>query len=225
MGEGVSYQAQQQIKEFGRQQHHRAQCQAPVGCHPRRRIRYCLRLAPRRLRSHRLQCSHDAASRADARDQERGPLSRQSHRRARRRLHLQIHGDEQPAAFAGRFLSDKIGRKRKTSLSSAIERRRNCFRTRIQSASSSRSTTSFTSLSGKWSPRRPRAAPEAAWPRRTSISTSTIPLSTLRARIGDMVITSRAGSREGEQVELSQITVTVHDLSEVDETAESFASY
>jgi putative ABC transport system permease protein len=47
-----------------------------------------------------------------------------------------------------------------------------------------------------------------------------IPLSTLRARIGDMVITSRAGSREGEQVELSQVTVTVHDLSEVDETAE-----
>jgi len=47
-----------------------------------------------------------------------------------------------------------------------------------------------------------------------------IPLSTLRARIGDMVITSRAGSREGEQVELSQITVTVGDLEEVDETAD-----
>jgi putative ABC transport system permease protein len=46
-----------------------------------------------------------------------------------------------------------------------------------------------------------------------------IPLSTLRARIGDMVITSRAGSREGEQVELSQITVTVADLEQVDETA------
>jgi putative ABC transport system permease protein len=47
-----------------------------------------------------------------------------------------------------------------------------------------------------------------------------IPLSTLRKRIGDMVVTSRAGSREGEQVQLSQITVTVHDLSEVDETAD-----
>jgi putative ABC transport system permease protein len=47
-----------------------------------------------------------------------------------------------------------------------------------------------------------------------------IPLSTLQARIGDMVVTSRAGSREGEQVQLSQITVTVHDLAEVDETAE-----
>jgi putative ABC transport system permease protein len=47
-----------------------------------------------------------------------------------------------------------------------------------------------------------------------------IPLSTLRKRIGDMVVTSRAGSREGEQVQLSQITVTVHELSEVDETAD-----
>jgi putative ABC transport system permease protein len=47
-----------------------------------------------------------------------------------------------------------------------------------------------------------------------------IPLSTLRWRIGDMVITSRAGSREGEQVELSQVTVTVRDIEEVDQTAE-----
>jgi putative ABC transport system permease protein len=46
-----------------------------------------------------------------------------------------------------------------------------------------------------------------------------IPLSTLRGRIGDTVISSRAGSREGEIVELSQITVTVNDISEVDETA------
>ncbi len=47
-----------------------------------------------------------------------------------------------------------------------------------------------------------------------------IPLSTLQTRIGDMVVTSRAGSREGEQVQLSQITVTVFDISQVDETAE-----
>ena len=47
-----------------------------------------------------------------------------------------------------------------------------------------------------------------------------IPLSTLRWRIGDMVMTSRSGSREGEVVQLSQITLTVHELSEVDPTAE-----
>ncbi|MEZ6116859.1 MAG: FtsX-like permease family protein [Pirellulaceae bacterium] len=47
-----------------------------------------------------------------------------------------------------------------------------------------------------------------------------IPLETLRARIGDMVFTSRSGSREGEVVQLSQITLGVDDMSEVDEAAE-----
>ena len=47
-----------------------------------------------------------------------------------------------------------------------------------------------------------------------------IPLSTLEARIGKMVLTARAGAREGEIVELSQVTVTVDELGEVDQTAE-----
>ena len=47
-----------------------------------------------------------------------------------------------------------------------------------------------------------------------------IPLPTLRARIGDMVFTSRSGSREGEIVQLSQITIGVTDLEKVDETAD-----
>jgi len=47
-----------------------------------------------------------------------------------------------------------------------------------------------------------------------------IPLSTLRTRIGDTVMTSRSGVGEGEIVELSQITVTVGELSEVDEAAD-----
>ncbi len=47
-----------------------------------------------------------------------------------------------------------------------------------------------------------------------------IPLSTLRARIGDLVITARSGSREGEIVQLSQITVTVGDVSQVEEAAQ-----
>jgi putative ABC transport system permease protein len=47
-----------------------------------------------------------------------------------------------------------------------------------------------------------------------------IPLSTLRARIGDLVITARSGSREGEVVQLSQVTVTVGDVSQVEEAAD-----
>ena len=47
-----------------------------------------------------------------------------------------------------------------------------------------------------------------------------IPLSTLRWRIGDLVATARSGSLEGEIVELSQITVGVDDIEQVDETAD-----
>ncbi len=47
-----------------------------------------------------------------------------------------------------------------------------------------------------------------------------IPLSTLRERIGDMVMTRRAGGFDGELVELSQLTLTVRTIDEVDETAE-----
>jgi putative ABC transport system permease protein len=47
-----------------------------------------------------------------------------------------------------------------------------------------------------------------------------IPLSTLRARIGDRVMTSRSGSREGEVVQLSQITLQVKSIKDVDSTEE-----
>ncbi len=47
-----------------------------------------------------------------------------------------------------------------------------------------------------------------------------IPLETLHARIGDMVFTSRSGSREGEVVQLSQITLSLANLDQVDETAD-----
>ena len=51
-----------------------------------------------------------------------------------------------------------------------------------------------------------------------------IPLSTLKARIGDQVNTSRSGSREGEIVQLSQITVTVAEIEEIDYTADAIRS-
>ncbi|QDU40002.1 Macrolide export ATP-binding/permease protein MacB [Maioricimonas rarisocia] len=47
-----------------------------------------------------------------------------------------------------------------------------------------------------------------------------IPLSTFRARIGDQVITSRSGGFEGELVELNQITVTVDDVEHVEDAAD-----
>ncbi|MGE0608859.1 MAG: ABC transporter permease, partial [Pirellulales bacterium] len=47
-----------------------------------------------------------------------------------------------------------------------------------------------------------------------------IPISTLWARIGDMVVTRRSGSFEGEILEVSQITLRVGKVAHVMETAE-----
>jgi len=47
-----------------------------------------------------------------------------------------------------------------------------------------------------------------------------IPLSTFRARIGDRVFTVRAGATQLETVELTQITAVVEDMGEVDATAD-----
>jgi len=47
-----------------------------------------------------------------------------------------------------------------------------------------------------------------------------IPLSTFRARIGDRVFTVRAGATQLETVELTQITAVVEDMAEVDATAD-----
>ena len=46
-----------------------------------------------------------------------------------------------------------------------------------------------------------------------------IPLETFRQRIGDRVIMLGSGSREGEEVELSQITATVADIDQVEAAA------
>ena len=45
-----------------------------------------------------------------------------------------------------------------------------------------------------------------------------IPITTWRTRIGDEILTASAGAREGEIVELSQITLTVADVGQVMET-------
>ncbi|HTN77864.1 MAG TPA: ABC transporter permease [Pirellulaceae bacterium] len=47
-----------------------------------------------------------------------------------------------------------------------------------------------------------------------------IPLTTLRKRIGDMVVTRRSGSFEGEVVELTQVTLQVDDVKNVVRTAD-----
>jgi putative ABC transport system permease protein len=51
-----------------------------------------------------------------------------------------------------------------------------------------------------------------------------IPLSTFRRRIGDLTFVERAGSFEAENVQLSQITAVVGEMDEVDQTADIIRS-
>ena len=48
-----------------------------------------------------------------------------------------------------------------------------------------------------------------------------IPLSTCRARVGEKVFVRTSGSRSGEQVELSQVTITISDIDKVRPTGDS----
>ncbi len=80
--------------------------------------------------------------------------------------------------------------------------------------------TDFYTVVGQTQPRTASAAIGGSLDARDYNRDIYIPLSTLRKRIGDRVATTRSGSMEGEIVELSQITVTVGDLDEVDHTAD-----
>jgi putative ABC transport system permease protein len=47
-----------------------------------------------------------------------------------------------------------------------------------------------------------------------------IPITTLRSRVGDTIVQRRGGSREGETIELNQITLRISDVKYVERTAE-----
>ncbi|MCF7974450.1 MAG: ABC transporter permease [Phycisphaerae bacterium] len=72
---------------------------------------------------------------------------------------------------------------------------------------------------GQTKPRMASAAIGGSFDARDYNLDAYIPLQTLRHRIGDLVMKRVAGEFQGEQVELSQITVSVHSVDDVDETA------
>lgn len=80
--------------------------------------------------------------------------------------------------------------------------------------------TNFYVVVGQTADRTPSAAIGGSLEARDYNQDVYIPLSTLRWYIGDRVVTARSGSREGEVVQLSQITVGVGSIEEVDETAD-----
>jgi len=72
---------------------------------------------------------------------------------------------------------------------------------------------------GQTKPRVAAAAIGGSFDARDYSMDAYIPLKTLRHRVGDLVMRRVGGEFQGEQVELSQITVSVESIDEVDETA------
>ncbi|UCC99469.1 MAG: FtsX-like permease family protein, partial [Phycisphaerales bacterium] len=72
---------------------------------------------------------------------------------------------------------------------------------------------------GQTRPRMASAAIGGSFDARDYSLDAYIPLKTLRHRVGDLVMKRVGGEFQGEQVELSQITVSVDSVDDVDETA------
>ncbi|MDA1054852.1 MAG: ABC transporter permease [Planctomycetota bacterium] len=82
----------------------------------------------------------------------------------------------------------------------------------------------FYNVIGQTKPRTASAAIGGSLDSRDYNLDAYIPLETMRHRVGDLVMRRVGGEFQGEQVELSQITVEVYDIDEVDETAQIIES-
>jgi putative ABC transport system permease protein len=80
--------------------------------------------------------------------------------------------------------------------------------------------TDFYVIIGQTASRAPSAAIGGSLEGRDYNNDVYIPMSTFRVRIGDQVLIARSGSREGEIVQLNQITVTVQDIEQVEAAAD-----
>jgi putative ABC transport system permease protein len=120
----------------------------------------------------------------------------------------------------GRFLTDSDGAPPKNVCVVAADTAENLFSYENPLGKSIQIDSDFYVVVGQTNARDPTAAIGGSLDSQDYNFDVYIPLETLRARIGDTVFTSRSGSREGEVVQLSQITLSLDNLDEVDETAD-----
>ena len=120
----------------------------------------------------------------------------------------------------GRFLTDKDGDPPQNVAVIGANATRSLFAYENPVGKTIQIGTDFYRIVGQTAARDPTAAIGGSLDSQDYNLDVYIPLQTLRWRIGDMVFTSRSGSREGEIVQLSQITISLADLERVDETAD-----
>ena len=120
----------------------------------------------------------------------------------------------------GRFLTDRDGELRDNIAVIAAETAEQLFPYENPIGKSIRIASEFYVIVGQTDERTPSASIGGSLEGRNYNLDVYIPLATLRVRIGDQVLMASSGSREGEIVELSQITVTVGDINQVEEAAD-----
>ncbi len=120
----------------------------------------------------------------------------------------------------GRFLSDADGREKRNVCVLASGTAERLFPFEDPLGESIHVEEQYYTVVGVLKPRMPTAGIGGSLAAQDFSSDVYIPIETLRTRIGDLVVTRRSGSFEGEMVQLSQITLRVDKVENVMETAE-----
>ena len=120
----------------------------------------------------------------------------------------------------GRFLTDADGREKKNVCVLAAGTAEKLFPFEDPIGEAIHVEEQYYVVVGVLKPRMPTAGIGGSLAAQDFSSDVYIPIETLRTRIGDLVVTRRSGSFEGEMVQLSQITLRVDKVEHVMETAE-----
>ncbi|TXT37116.1 MAG: hypothetical protein FD138_760 [Planctomycetota bacterium] len=120
----------------------------------------------------------------------------------------------------GRFISDRDGLDRDNVCVIGSETAKHLFPYEDPIGRSVKIDNDFYVIIGLTASRLPSAAIGGSLEGRDYNTDIYIPLPTFRARIGDQVFTAKAGGREGEIIQLNQITVTVEHIDQVEQTAD-----
>ncbi len=120
----------------------------------------------------------------------------------------------------GRFITDRDGAERHNFCVIGSEAAAQLFPYEDPIGRSVKIDNDFYVIVGQTANRLPSAAIGSSLEGRDYNTDIYIPLATFRARIGDQVLIARAGAREGEIVQLNQITVGVEKIEQVEQTAD-----
>ena len=120
----------------------------------------------------------------------------------------------------GRFLTDRDGSDRDNVCVLGAETAKQLFPYEDPIGRAVKIENDFYVIIGQTASRLPSAAIGGSLEGRDYNADIYLPLPTFRVRIGDQVMTAKTGSFEGEIVQLNQITVTVENIDQVEQTAD-----